>query len=83
MRRAAKTIAITAAAAAAAAAIERRFFAAPRYRGPVTDHFDGVRFHNPGPGRQRESEFLKWVLNRDRGYWIDATICLDLRRRSA
>jgi hypothetical protein len=21
----------------------------PYYQGPVTDHFDGTRFHNPGP----------------------------------
>jgi len=69
MRRAAKTIAIAAGAAAAAAAIERRFIAAPRYRGPVTDHFDGERFHNSHSGWQREGEFLKWMLTRDRGHW--------------
>ena len=71
MRRAAKTIALTAAAAAAAAAIERRFFAAPRYRGPLSDHFDGHRFHNASSGWQSETDFLKWVLNRNRGYWLD------------
>ena len=72
MRRATKTIVLSAVAAATTAAIERRFFAAPRYRGPISDHFDGHRFHNPGPGWQSEREFLKWVLNRNRGYWVDS-----------
>jgi len=71
MRRAAKRIAIAAGAAAAAAAIERRFVAAPHYHGPITDHFDGERFHNPEPARQRGSLFIKWMLNRQRGYWRD------------
>jgi L-ascorbate metabolism protein UlaG (beta-lactamase superfamily) len=70
VRRSTKAIATAAAAAAAATAIERSFFAAPRYRGPVTDHFDGRRFHNPDSGWQSERDFLKWVLNRDRGYWV-------------
>src|SRR6266550_5275045 len=65
-------MAIAAGAAATAAAIERRFFAAPRYRGAVSDHFDGHRFHNSGPGWQSERAFLKWMLNRDRGYWVDS-----------
>jgi L-ascorbate metabolism protein UlaG (beta-lactamase superfamily) len=72
MRRSTRAIAIAAGAAATAAAIERRFFAAPRYRGPVSDHFDGHRFHNPGPGWQSERDFLKWMLNRNRGYWVDS-----------
>jgi len=67
--RAAKRIAVAAGAAAAAAALERRFFAAPRYRGPLSDHFDGERFHNSHPGWQRETSFIKWMLNRDRGPW--------------
>src|SRR5579859_6836511 len=69
MRRAAKRLAVGAAAAAAAAAIERTLVAAPRYRGPVTDHFDGERFHNVHPGWQSERSFLKWMLTRDRGKW--------------
>lgn len=69
MRRAAKRIAIAAGAAAAAAAIERRFVAAPHYHGPITDHFDGERFHNPASGWQTESSFIQWMLNRQRGYW--------------
>jgi L-ascorbate metabolism protein UlaG (beta-lactamase superfamily) len=72
VRRSTRAIAIAASAAAAAAAIERRFFAAPRYRGPISDHFDGHRFHNPDAGWQSERDFLKWVLNRNRGYWVDS-----------
>jgi L-ascorbate metabolism protein UlaG (beta-lactamase superfamily) len=72
VRRFTRAIAIAASAAAAAAAIERRFFAAPRYRGPISDHFDGHRFHNPDAGWQSERDFLKWVLNRNRGYWVDS-----------
>jgi L-ascorbate metabolism protein UlaG (beta-lactamase superfamily) len=72
VRRFTRAIAIAASAAAAAAAIERRFLAAPRYRGPISDHFDGHRFHNPDAGWQSERDFLKWVLNRNRGYWVDS-----------
>ena len=73
MRRTAKTIALAAGAAAAAAAIERRFIAAPRYRGAITDHFDGEHFHNPGPERQSERSFIQWMMTRDRGHWNDWT----------
>ncbi|HEY8132702.1 MAG TPA: hypothetical protein VII12_12510, partial [Thermoanaerobaculia bacterium] len=67
MRRAVKAmLAAGSAAAAAAAAAERRLVAAPRYRGPVTDHFDGERFFNPNYVRQREgAAFLKWMLHRE------------------
>jgi L-ascorbate metabolism protein UlaG (beta-lactamase superfamily) len=44
-------------------------FAAPRYRGPVSDHFDGEHFHNADPSWQSEGSFLKWQLNRDLGFW--------------
>ncbi len=71
MRRTAKAVAVDAGAAAASAAFERRFIAAPRYRGPTTDHFDGERFHNPDGGWQSERSFIKWMLNRDRGHWHD------------
>ena len=45
-------------------------FSAPRYRGPVSAHFDGKQFHNleptvhAGPGAM-----LKWMSNRDEGPW--------------
>lgn len=70
-----KTIAIAATAAGIGFALDRSF-AAPRYSGPPSDHFDGERFSNGNPLWQREGDFLKWVLNRQRGYWpdwIDAT----------
>jgi hypothetical protein len=69
--RAAKRIAITTAAAASGAALERLFLAAPRYRGPRSDHFDGRRFHNLDRGRQSERAFLKWQLTRQPGRWRD------------
>lgn len=68
MKRGSKAIALALAGAAGAAAIEK-FFASPRHRGPVSDHFDGQRFFNLNPGWQSEEAFLKWVLNRERGYW--------------
>src|SRR5712671_4562769 len=51
------------------AAIERVFFAAPRWRGAVSDHFDGERFRNREGGWQSEGSFLKWMANRERGAW--------------
>lgn len=69
MRRTAKAAAITIGSALLAAAIERIVFASPRWRGRVSDHFDGERFHN----RERRSEtrrsVLKWQLTREPGRW--------------
>lgn len=62
-------------AAAAAMAIERYSLAAPRYRGPRSDHFDGRRFHNADPGQQSGHSFLKWQMTKEPGVWprwIDA-----------
>ena len=73
MRRGTKATIFIAGAASAAAAIERRLIAAPRYRGPLTDHFDGERFHNPNGDWQSERSFIKWMLNRDRGHWDEWT----------
>jgi hypothetical protein len=72
MRGSTKAIAF-AAGAAAAAAIERQVFAAPRYRGPITDHFDGHRFYNPDPGWQSEGAFLMWMLNGSRACGTGST----------
>src|SRR4051794_23498363 len=58
-----------AAAAVSAAAIERRVFAAPRYRGPRSDHFDGERFFNEHAGHQAGLAFLKWRMARQPGWW--------------
>jgi L-ascorbate metabolism protein UlaG (beta-lactamase superfamily) len=38
--------------------------AAPSYRGPVSDHFDGKRFYNLGPFEERGfGDLLKWKLS--------------------
>ena len=42
---------------------------APRYRGPVTDHFDGKKFVNPGQTEHSAGGLLKWLLHRDKGPW--------------
>jgi L-ascorbate metabolism protein UlaG (beta-lactamase superfamily) len=45
---------------------------APKYKGPVSDHFDGKKFINPG-GIQAKglSDVLKWALTRKRAKWIE------------
>lgn len=49
---------------------------APGYEGPVSDHFDGERFHNLGPeGEKGFLAFLRWRFAREPGAWperIDA-----------
>jgi hypothetical protein len=69
MRR--RNAAAIAAAAVASVAIERRFIAAPHYRGPRSDHFDGERFHNLEEGVQHGLAFLKWRTLRQPGFWPD------------
>jgi L-ascorbate metabolism protein UlaG (beta-lactamase superfamily) len=44
---------------------------APRYREPVTDHFDGKKFFNPGMPERTSGGLLKWLLHRDKGPWPD------------
>ncbi len=44
---------------------------APRYTGPVTDHFNGKTFYNPGMPERTKGGLLKWLLNRDKGFWPD------------
>lgn len=42
----------------------------PAYRGPVSDHFDGERFINPGPVRHHSfGDFLRWMWEREPGEW--------------
>lgn len=36
---------------------------------PVSDHFDGRRFHNVRPGWQSGGSFLKWQLTKKPGPW--------------
>jgi L-ascorbate metabolism protein UlaG (beta-lactamase superfamily) len=59
-----------------AAGIERFGFAAPHYRGPVSDHFDGTRFHNLTVTADKHDGALKWMLERPWGTrnwrsWVD------------
>lgn len=43
---------------------------APKYKGPVTDHFNGHTFINPGGARAQDlGAVLRWMLNRERGAW--------------
>jgi L-ascorbate metabolism protein UlaG (beta-lactamase superfamily) len=47
-----------------------RAISAPRYRGQITDHFDGRKFHNlEGPERRGFLDFLRWKLTGKRGHW--------------
>lgn len=43
---------------------------APRYKGPISDHFDGKKFFNPNGKMSNEfGKVIKWLLNRDRSKW--------------
>jgi L-ascorbate metabolism protein UlaG (beta-lactamase superfamily) len=43
---------------------------APRYRGAVSDHFDGRRFHNPGNVAAKGGfAVFTWMITRKRGPW--------------
>ena len=45
-------------------------FSAPAYQGPVSDHFDGKKFTNPGgvkPGGFKD--LIKWMRHREKGEW--------------
>lgn len=54
----------------AGGAIGGCLLAAPAYRGPVSDHFDGERFHNQSPTKQHGFwDFVRWQRTRDRGPW--------------
>src|SRR5260370_2393534 len=47
-----------------------RNFSAPRYHGPISDHFNGRRFRNlEPPPRKGFRDFLRWQLTSKRGYW--------------
>ncbi|MCY7350910.1 MAG: MBL fold metallo-hydrolase [Cytophagaceae bacterium] len=46
------------------------FLSAPNYNGPVSDHFDGKQFINPGGAKPNGfPELIKWMTNRQRGPW--------------
>jgi L-ascorbate metabolism protein UlaG (beta-lactamase superfamily) len=69
MKRLTRIAGITAATAALGIAGERFFLAAPHYRGPLTDHFDGRMFHNQDAEVHEAGSFIKWMLNREKGPW--------------
>jgi L-ascorbate metabolism protein UlaG (beta-lactamase superfamily) len=69
MRRFTRIAGLAAAATALGVTVERTRFASPPYRGPVTDHFDGRRFHNQQAGWQTEGSFLKWQMTKKPGPW--------------
>jgi L-ascorbate metabolism protein UlaG (beta-lactamase superfamily) len=39
------------------------------YRGPATDHFDGLHFYNSGAGLRGAGSILRWLANRKPGPW--------------
>lgn len=49
---------------------ERFVIAAPRYKGPVSDHFDGTVFFNPDkPQETGLLDVLRWQMTSERGAW--------------
>ncbi len=48
-------------------------FSGPVYQGPVTDHFNGVRFFNPSGALANKSfrDMIRWQFNRKIGPWRD------------
>jgi L-ascorbate metabolism protein UlaG (beta-lactamase superfamily) len=48
------------------------FLSAPKYKGPVSDHFDGSKFHNPGSVAVKGGmEVFKWMINRKKKPWTE------------
>jgi L-ascorbate metabolism protein UlaG (beta-lactamase superfamily) len=57
-----------------AVAVGYFFLSAPKYRGPVSDHFDGKQFINPGGAKANGFPgLLKWLTNRHPGKWEEAS----------
>lgn len=45
-------------------------FSSPAYRGPVSDHFDGRKFINPGGVKPKGfNDLIRWARTRQRGEW--------------
>lgn len=50
------------------------YLSAPKYDGPVSDHFDGRKFINPGGIEAKGlKEVAQWMVNRKRGEWKEDT----------
>ena len=62
-------VGVSGAAAGAALVAAGCALSAPRWRGPVSDHFDGRRFHSAEPREGRFGDFLRWMTHRERGPW--------------
>jgi L-ascorbate metabolism protein UlaG (beta-lactamase superfamily) len=60
-------------AAAGAAVAGGCALSAPRWRGPITNHFDGKRFRSMEPLDHGFGDFLRWMTHRERGAWRDFT----------
>lgn len=69
MKRLRKLLGLALAGTIIGALLERLLIAAPPYRGPRSDHFDGERFHNQDPAPHSQGSFFKWMMNRERGPW--------------
>jgi len=42
----------------------------PYYKGPISDHFDGKRFHNLQPGTENKfTDLVKWLITRKKKIW--------------
>jgi L-ascorbate metabolism protein UlaG (beta-lactamase superfamily) len=42
----------------------------PRYKGDISDHFNGKQFNNPGNIKAKGlGDLIKWATNRQRGFW--------------
>ena len=49
-------------------------FSVPGYKGPVSDHFDGKKFSNPGNVEAKGlKDLIKWARNREPGIWKEIT----------
>ncbi len=45
-------------------------FSVPGYKGPISDHFNGSEFFNPGSsGASGFTDLIRWMTNRQPGYW--------------
>jgi L-ascorbate metabolism protein UlaG (beta-lactamase superfamily) len=50
------------------------FISGPKYKGPVSDHFDGRRFINPHNIKAKGfREVLKWMVTRKQGEWKEVS----------
>ena len=41
----------------------------PRYAGPVSDHYDGERFHNAEPFTKNALDLVRYYWQREPGVW--------------